>query len=114
VSKVFVNAFGSEGEGFASVGGLGGWVQASLKVTGGQILYILVGGAGHNSGFNGGGRNQGRYLAAGGGASDIRTTLGDLASRLIVAGGGGGGSIDGTRGGNGGAVKTCLLPIDDR
>ena len=46
-------------------------------------------------------------------ASDIRTNLGDLTSRLIVAGGGGGGSIEGTRGGHGGAVKLFILPFDD-
>jgi Glycine rich protein len=109
VSKVFVNAFGSVGKGVGSIGGSGGWIQASLPVTAGQIFYIFVGGAN----FNGGGMNKGQYVAVGGGASDIRTNLGDLTSRLIVAGGGGGGSIEGTRGGHGGAVKLFILLFDD-
>lgn len=75
VSKVVVDAFGAQGYEGAS----GGWVQASLPVLGGQMLYIVVGGF-----------HDGDFHHAGGGASDIRTTSNDLASRLIVAGGGGG------------------------
>lgn len=108
MSKVFVNAFGFARKGVESIGGSGGWIQASLPVTAGQIFYVFVGGAD----FNAGRIKDSMLLLAGG--SDIRTTLGDLTSRLIVAGGGGGGgSIEGTRGGHGGAVKLFILPFDD-
>lgn len=84
---MFVNATGAQGGNNVNgpPGGLGGWVQASLSVTAGQILYIYVGGDGITAGsFNGGGG------ARGGGATDVRTISGNLTSRLIVVGGGGG------------------------
>ena len=89
---MFVNATGAEGGGSEdqSTGGRGGWVQASLSVTAGQMLYIYVGGGGYaGNSFNGGGAGSTRG-GGGGGATDIRTISGNLTSRLIVAGGGGG------------------------
>src|SRR5579872_4668419 len=94
-----------------SHGGNGGRVQCNLAVSGGQVLYIYVGGnpSGNTGGANGGG-NAGGSGNGGGGGSDIRTISGNLASRVVVAGGGGGGSsvcgtdnggIGGTTGGNG-------------
>ena len=108
---MFVNATGAEGGGGndQSSGGLGGWVQASLSVTAGQMLYIYVGGDG-STGFNGGGYGDYGYYE-GGGATDIRTISGNLTSRLIVAGGGGGFG-DGNPGGNGGtklSLRYCFL-----
>jgi Glycine rich protein len=114
VSKVLVNATGAQGGTPQSggLGGLGGWVQASLSVTAGQTLYVFVGGdtvvgASYNGG-GAGGRVGGSY-AGGGGATDIRTISSDLKSRLIVAGGGGGISgYSSDKGGNGGTVTNSL------
>lgn len=82
--------------------GLGGRVQATLAVTPGQVLTVVVGGAGAPSvaGYNGGG--IGLYDdGGGGGASDIRTGGAALPNRVLVAGGGGG---DNGAGGAGGGL----------
>jgi hypothetical protein len=98
-------------------GGGGALVTATIPVTSGQTLDIMVGAAGTPGanggagGFNGGG--AGGPLVAfiplsigggDGGASDVReggTALGD---RVVVAGGGaGGGGYGGGSGGSGGA-----------
>jgi hypothetical protein len=101
-------------------GGYGGRVQCALSVTGGEVLYINVGGPGHvgvagNSeppGFNDSGANGGWCTSitgygggGGGGASDIRANANGLANRVIVSGGGGGGGSNCTDpGGNGGSL----------
>ena len=89
----------------SAVPGYGGRVQCTLATTPGQTLYIYVGGQGTNSantccsyvhyngGFNGGGYGV-DYGSGGGGATDIRTVLGDLTTRQVVAGGGGAGGYD--------------------
>lgn len=95
-------------------GGLGGSVSASISVTPGEVLQVMVGGSGGaaSGGFNGGGRGAG----TGGGASDIRRPAFSTSSscaynltcsaaqRIIVAGGGGGGgNFAGANGGAGGS-----------
>lgn len=108
--------------GAAGLGGLGAQVTATVPVTGGQTLYVLVGQNGSglpgppifNGGGAGGDPNITEGGASGGGASDVRTCsilvvcppMGDAGdSRLIVAGGGGGGGgSSGVEGGNGGAA----------
>ncbi|MBF9140237.1 tail fiber domain-containing protein [Hymenobacter properus] len=87
-------------------GGAGSQVQATLTVTPGEVLTVVVGGRGAplNGGFNGGGsgvNNNANYFTSGGGggASDVRRGAATLADRLLVAAGGGGGG----GGGNGGA-----------
>jgi hypothetical protein len=103
VTALQVDARGSRGTLFimSNPPGTGGRVQATLPVTPGEVLTIMVGGEGNwfagTGGFNGGG--GGAY--GGGGASDIRR--GSL--RVIVAGGGGGGGLDGGGGGNGGGLN---------
>ena len=91
-------------------GGLGGRTTADIAVTPGQTLYIYVGGKGtgpqadntdNNGGWNGGGDGN-LYAGGGGGATDIRTALDNLSSRLIVAGGGGGGNTGCPNHGTGG------------
>ena len=84
--------------------GLGGRVQATLAVVPGQVLTILVGGAGSakTGGYNGGGGNT--NYGGGGGASDIRQGGTDLASRVLVAGGGGGGGAYFGAGNGGGLI----------
>lgn len=87
-------------------GGNGGCMTAVIIVVPLSTLYIYVGGMGGsggangnmNPGFNGGAVGASRSTAynwawqgsSGGGATDIRTSLEDLHSRLVVAGGGGG------------------------
>jgi hypothetical protein len=89
------------GDGTLTFGGSGGRVQAFLKVTPGQVLVIVVGGAGRLgvAGSNGGGQPN-ADTGGGGGASDIRRSGGSLADRLLVAGGGGGGANGGLAGAN--------------
>lgn len=97
VHSLSVDAYGAIGASGASLGGYGAHVQATLPVSAGQTLAIVVGGGGERGagGFNGGanaGRTDGDVGLSegggGGGASDVR--LGS--ERLVVAGGGGGGA----------------------
>lgn len=94
-------------------GGLGGYAAGELNVISGQQLYIVVGGKGKigangsNEGVYNGGGDGGFFAGGGGGATDVRTLIHDLDSRLIVAGGGGGGNTghpDAGTGGNGGGT----------
>lgn len=103
-------------------GGKGGRVQATIPVTAGDTLFILVGGKGENDnlnsalgGYNGGGNSapepQYTYYGGGGGggASDIRLNGILLSDRVVVAGGGGGAGADGCNcndlyGGDGGGL----------
>ncbi len=128
VTSLGVDAIGGCGGGaYVSSGAsgpvtLGGRVQCTMAVTGGQILYIYVGGgvttgfdccSNLPGGFNGGGVN-GTYAAAGGGASDIRLSADVISgnevtpytatNRVVVAGGGGGGGDFQAPGGLGGGL----------
>jgi hypothetical protein len=92
-----------------ALGGAGSQVQATLVVTPGEVLTVMVGGRGAplRGGFNGGGSGMNNtsgyfYAGGGGGASDVRRGAATLADRLLVAAGGGGGGGSGN-GGNGGA-----------
>ena len=93
--------------------GEGGIISSFISVTPGQTLYLVVGGAGGNTGvkygtgiggYNGGGSASGSsYVGGGGGGcSDIRLVNGDIDSRIIVAGGGGASGPD-FAGGSGGS-----------
>jgi hypothetical protein len=97
VTSVYVNALGAAGEGANASGGDGGEVSATIPVTPGETLVVMVGGAGAvaHGGFNGGaagaGNRKGKELGGGGGgASDVREGGDALANRVVVAGGGGG------------------------
>jgi hypothetical protein len=117
VTSATIDAYGAEGGGSACghQGGLGGHAVATVDVVPGDTLYVLVGGKGTDydcnggppfsaGGYNGGGDVSGPG-PSGGGASDIRTDLADLNSRLVVAGGGGGlGGGDAWLGGAGGGL----------
>jgi hypothetical protein len=109
-------------------GGAGAVARGTLSVTGGQTLYVEVGGPGDDGfytsvgGFNGGGMGDPRNGnssggGGGGGASDVRSAPYSAVlspdPRLLVAGGGGGagaptpigGGLPGFwRGGDGGAA----------
>ena len=98
---MFVSATGSRA-GDPYTGGWGGVVEALLSVLEGQTLYISV-----SLGEFGGGGISSNPRYSGGGATDIRTIVGNLTSRLIVAGGGGG--CNSGSGGNGGAKLSLRL-----
>lgn len=125
VTSIRIDASGAQGGTGrnSTAGGLGGRVEATIAVTPGETLTVLVGGLGQDggngaAGFNGGGAGGGvggTSGAGGGGATDIRRGAG-LADRLIVAGGGGasgnrfiglggaggfGGDVTGANGANG-------------
>jgi len=101
--------------GSAWAGGLGGRVVCSLSVTAGQVLSIIVAGAGTTQttaatapgGYLGGGNGTSlttdSYTGGGGGGASYIITGGDS---IIIAGGGGGGAYDGPSctGGAGGGL----------
>jgi hypothetical protein len=109
VKELEVDCVGAAG--FGNNKGLGGRVQAKLKVTGGETLYVYVGKQATST--------VGKVYNA----SDIRTLAGEvtgnnqLRSRLLVAGGGGcsgtgngvgkGGNGGGLNGGSGGDTGCC-------
>jgi hypothetical protein len=96
-TSLSVNAIGGAGEGANPSGGDGGEVSATIPVTPGETLIVMVGGAGAvaRGGFNGGAvgaanrKNKG-VGGGGGGASDVREGGDALTNRVVVAGGGGG------------------------
>jgi cell wall-associated NlpC family hydrolase len=123
VTSVSVDARGAQGggNGPSVPGGKGGRVQTTLAVTPNQTLFIYVGGKGGDAigpntagsgGFNGGGTgaidnvDANGPSAGGGGASDVRQGIDDLAERVVVAGGGGGSECctDGAGGDGGGTT----------
>lgn len=104
VTSILVDAYGAQGGSPGSAGGLGGRTQATLTVTPGETLSLLVGRSGDAGGYNGGGRNSNTNFH-GGGASDLRRGGTALSNRILVAGGGGAGSgATGTQGGTGGGL----------
>ena len=102
VQQVTITAFGASGQmgdddyygSYASPGGLGARVTATITVSAFSTLFVFVGGAGSDGGFNGGGSGGG-YYGGGGGASDIRQGGEGLSNRILVAAGGGGGGSAG-------------------
>ena len=101
-TAITVDVQGAKGGGvngystYQSQGGAGGRVQATITVTPGHVLSILVGGMGSNTGaggYGGGGSNTVWTAswpgAGGGGYSSI--TDNTTSTLLLVAGGGGGG-----------------------
>jgi hypothetical protein len=122
VTEVTIDAFGAQGgrSAYAACdqpqdakpGGNGGETTATIAVHAGEVLYVVVGGAGlpgvtqcgspgagGEGGFNGGANggttgNSGAGGGGGGGASDVRLAHNDLTNRVVVAAGGGGGAND--------------------
>src|SRR5262245_30756235 len=102
ITEATFDVFGAEGGSVLdfSVGGLGGEATATIPLTPGDTLRIMVGGQGQDvfsggaaGGFNGGGNGGiGGFGTGGGGggASDVRIGGTSLSARAIVAGGGGG------------------------
>jgi len=115
-TSIAVTVRGSQGNDGPATGGKGASATATIAVTPGEVLQVMVGG---RTGFNGGGSVAGAG-GSGGGASDIRrpafNTVSScayqlncgLAERLIVAGGGGGGgSWVGSNGGDAGQTGSA-------
>lgn len=123
ISTLTVKACGSAGAGSNSVaGGLGGCMTCIIDVQPGSTLFVLIGGKGHTQSeddgwksgeYNGGGTGAGAYAASGGGASDVRTNLTDLSTRLVVGGAGGGSYSTGRGGAGGGLVGGTGTEIED-
>ena len=113
VTSITVTLNGAQGSTISGkgTGGLGGSVTATISVTPGEVLQVMVGGS---AGYNGGGRG------GGGGGTDIRrpafstssscafTLTCTTSQRIIVAGGGGGagGVLTGANGGAGGQAAS--------
>lgn len=136
VTKLLIKAWGAGGgHGLnGGSGGGGGFASATLTVTPGEVIRVIVGGAangnvggiGGTSGtFNGGsGPDEWTWKGGGGGAASV---IQSGSTTLLVAGGGGGGggamvnndptyaliSAGGAGGGdNGTAAGTCSDPTD--
>lgn len=100
VTHVTILASGaSGGAGYGSgFSGPGGLLTATIPVTPGETLTVVVGGAGtaNTAGYNGGGEagDSGSCRptcgGGGGGASDVRRGGNSLNDRVVVSGGGGG------------------------
>jgi LPXTG-motif cell wall-anchored protein len=117
VTEVTFTVLGAQGgsgnieTGTGNPGGLGGQATATLTVTPGTVVTLMVGGKGDDwvndpsvcntqGGFNGGGNAgaqntfEGFCGQGGGGASDVRIGGAALGDRVLVAGGGGGASVN--------------------
>jgi uncharacterized protein (TIGR02145 family) len=90
VTSIDIVVIGGGGGQATNNGGNGGKVSATLNVTSGQVLDLVIGGGGLASQGWGGG---------GGGASSINAGT----ANQIIAGGGGGSARSGGAGGNGGS-----------
>lgn len=94
VSSATFDLYGAEGRGYDYPGsqvrgGNGGRARATIAVSPGSTVRVMVGGMGeaNTGGFNGGGL----AVYGGGGATDVRIGGTALTDRVLVAGGGGGG-----------------------
>ena len=100
--------------------GKGGFIEGKIKLYEKSSFYLFIGASGDTLNlketsytFGGGGSGysylDGQYVGSGGGATDIRTTIDDLSTRLIVAGGGGGSGkqTSYSRQSNGGSGSGC-------
>ena len=83
-----ITAYGGQGgQGFVGSGGDGAEISGTVELTAGEVLKIVVGGAGGNGASLGSG-------AGGGGGSFVLVGNGDgTYTPLLVAGGGGGGGL---------------------
>lgn len=84
----------------SATGGAGGETRATFRVSPGETLTVLAGGAGTLTSGYGGGGSPGPYAGGGGGGSFVYDQSGTL---LAAAGGGGGAGIQCTGGGGGGS-----------
>ena len=111
-----------------NLGGKGAYSAGDIKLSKSTSLYVYTGGAGKipanssqtttTGGWNGGGYGSYGYgiNGGGGGATDIRATIGNATSRIIVAAGGGGTTnkrwgYTGDSGGNAGGLTGYDGPL---
>jgi hypothetical protein len=109
VTHLTIQAFGGPGRSSSTgPGGLGGSVTATVSVTPGEILYVVVPvdeniNGGPTCGLTKNGTTSGPG-GFGGNSSDVREGGSDISNRIVVAGGGGGGGSAGAAGGAGGGT----------
>ena len=91
VEVLNIQCFGASG---GNGEGRGGFISAQFLCQEGDSLIVMVGG---KNGFNGGGESfcSNGCALNGGGATDVRLELNNIASRIIVAGGGSGSGFHG-------------------
>ena len=93
--------FGGQGGGPLKETGKGGFIEGKIKLYEKSSFFVFIGAYGktliplefsYTCGGGGSGYSEGdtQLVGSGGGASDIRTKIDDLSTRIIVAGGGGG------------------------
>ena len=100
--------WGSKGNSYGGIPGLGGYTKGTLLITKPTKMYVYIGVCGtFNSGLY-----QPNIGPIGGGATDVRLNKSDnwydtksLISRIMVAAGGGGAEWGGSIGGNGGGLN---------
>ena len=95
-----IEVWGAQGGGGGYTGGFGARMRGDFSLTQGQVIQILVGQRGHDTGYCAGG-GGGTFVALGSNRS--------TASPLIIAGGGGGGGNSGGVG-RGGVTTTDGSP----
>ncbi len=88
-----IEAWGAQGGDGGDSGGLGARMRGDFDLIAGEVLKLLVGQRGVNSGNN----DHSGYSAGGGGGSFVVT---DADSPLLIAGGGGGAGVEDTCNGN--------------
>lgn len=129
VTHVTVKSWGAGGGGGIAAGGsggAGGYAQGTIPVNPGDVLTIIVGGAGVNKStvptYGGGGAGGAdRFGGFIGGSGGGRSSVALNSTEVIIAGGGGGragastqaaigGSGGGSVGNNGTVATACLLP----
>eukprot|EP00596_Hydrurales_sp_CCMP1899_P009232 CAMPEP_0119037754 /NCGR_PEP_ID=MMETSP1177-20130426/6249_1 /TAXON_ID=2985 /ORGANISM="Ochromonas sp, Strain CCMP1899" /LENGTH=177 /DNA_ID=CAMNT_0006999405 /DNA_START=321 /DNA_END=854 /DNA_ORIENTATION=- len=112
-SEIDLELKGAQGGYYSNPGGYGGYIKVSRHaVTPGQFLYIYVGAQGNS--FNGGGEGTDYFGTFGGGATDVRTKIDDLTTRILVAGGGGGGAYASGGRSGGGLIGEGNIGVDSR
>ena len=124
ITSVTIKAWGGGGGGYSSRGGGGGFAQATIAVTPGQNLTVLVGGAGGGAwgcfggvapspgGLNGGGTGgyghgtdtNKTYFGPGGGGGGYSAVKNGIVFILQAGGGGGNATCAAGSGGAGGGV----------
>ena len=95
--------YGAQGGG--TYGGKGGYAYGNVKLTKGQVIYVVVGG---QNAYNGGGSGSGGGTV-GGGATHIGKSNAVLksttSSNVLLVAGGGGGAANSINGGTGGGTS---------
>lgn len=105
VSLITAKLWGAGGSSHRGVGGAGGYTQASVSVTPGESITVIVGqnGVANGSAYGGGGFSNFDSNNGGSGGGG-RSALYAAGVDFLTAGGGGGGGFGGNVGGGGGGL----------